>query len=567
MNVRNDHKAGFWIRLLATWVDCIIVFCALELVFYLLVFLAPSRYFPFNFTFFVVGLTYSVVLIANNGQTPGKSLLGIKVFSADGKKLTFVKSLLRETLGKIISGVFLLLGFFWIGFSKNKMAWHDYVVQSKVMDINHPMRGNFWKIAVLASFVLYFGNYAWNFFTPLIDARKMSVNPASIKLPFMERDSSSLENIAALKDTSFVNWLDSTARTPEDYAVYAAATHQVTMFGEMHENKANLDFFNEVIPQLYHKSGVRVIAMEVITSSMNKKLERLVNAATYDSVLALEIARSQPWKLWGSKEYWDVLKTVWKLNRSLPDTAEKMRIIGIDEDWIMANFALLGRSQDSRGKSGFWEKFRVFSAIQDFPKVSGRDNLMAENIEKEVIAKHTKAAVWIGFNHTMVNFTPCIQDKKKLVATTPRFGVLLNQRFPNTVFQVEMFHHLILADSDTLTNYNLNDFLDSVMNQRSNKPCGFTIARSPFEKLRDSCLSVFTKYSTVCYGDIAQGLIFLKGYKNGGECTWQPGYISNEMFMQYKPLYDAIFGRNPAIKFANAKELNQVLVANLGKEN
>ena len=61
-------------------------------------------------------------------------------------------------------------------------------------------------------------------------------------------------------------------------------------------------------------------------------MDDLVTGKEYNDALQLEIARSQGWKAWGEKEYWDVLKTVWKLNQSLPVNSRKMRVIGLDDD-------------------------------------------------------------------------------------------------------------------------------------------------------------------------------------------------------------------------------------------
>lgn len=307
--------------------------------------------------------------------------------------------------------------------------------------------------------------------------------------------------------------------------------------------------------------------MEIIPASMNKKAEQLVNGKIYDSLLATEIARSQCWKSWGLKEYWDVLKTVWQLNQSLPKDVEKMRIIGLDPDWEMPNLSLLGFSQDSKGKTAFWEKFRVFSAIEDFPRLSNRDKLMARNVEKEIINKHQKAVIWIGFNHTLINFTPTIQRNNKTIITNPRFAFLLSQKYKHLFFQIAFHHRMEFNGSDGSCKHTIITFLDSVMMKRGNIPAGFTIAYSPFEKLRDNCLTIFTSYPSLCYGDIAEGLIFIKPVGKHTQCTWQPGYISNEMFMKYKPMYDLIFGKNLEIKFKNAKELNRMLVKYLGKES
>ena len=140
------NKAGFWIRLLATWVDCVVIYTALTAFFYLLIYTAPSMYFPFNFTFFVTGILYSTILIALKGQTMGKYLLGITVYNNDAGKLPFYKAFIRESVLKIISGVVLFLGFFWIGFTKNKKGWHDYIVKSSVQKSKSPLKAEaFWK--------------------------------------------------------------------------------------------------------------------------------------------------------------------------------------------------------------------------------------------------------------------------------------------------------------------------------------------------------------------------------------------------------------------------------------
>ncbi|MBL0145941.1 MAG: RDD family protein [Chitinophagaceae bacterium] len=562
------NKVGFWKRLLATWLDCVLIYLLLKGVFYLLVYTNPSLYFPFNFTFFIIGIVYSAVCISLWGQTAGKYFLNIVVSSKDGERLPFHKALLRESVLKILSGIILMLGFLWIGFSKKKMAWHDYLVQSIVLENDRLIKfAPIWKTVALVSFLLVSGNYLWEFFDDIIKAKKMNLVTNAISLPFMKRDTSSLIDIATIKNTSFINWVDSNSLSPEAYAVQMAATHQITLFGEMHENADNLIFLNKIIPALYYQSGIRVVAMEVISAEMNKKVMHLVNGKQYDSALALEIARTQCWKLWGFKEYWDVLKTVWQLNQSLPDTAEKMKLIGLDADWEMPNISLLGISGDSKGKSQFWEKFRVFSALKDLPKAAFRDNLMAYNLDKEVISKNKKAVVWIGINHTLMNFSPYYKKGNQTVLTSPRFAVLLNQRYPNKLFQIIMHQNLIFSDADTACNNSIVNFIDSVMQKRSNKPAGFTITASPFEKLKDRCLSIFTKYPGVCYGDITQGLIFLTPRSKRSQCAWMPGYISNEMFMKYKPMYDLLFGRNPAIKFKTATELNKTLVDHLTEDN
>jgi uncharacterized RDD family membrane protein YckC len=555
------QKAGFWIRLLATWIDCVVIYALLSAVFYLLVYTAPSMYFPFNFTFFVTGLVYSAILIALKGQTIGKYLMGITVYNNDAGKLPVYKTLLRESIFKLISAIILFFGFFWIGFTKNKKGWHDYMVKSSVLKNKTTLKASgFWKMLALVSFLFFSINYIWSIANALLESRKMNINPASVRLPFMDRDINTVTDIEFVKDTSFVSWLDKNAQTPENYTLQVAATYQITLLGEMHENGSNLRFFSYIIPKLYQQSGTRIIAMEVIDASQNKKLEQLVNGKSYDESLALKIARHQSWGFWGIKEYWDIMKTVWQLNHDLPAGAEKMRLIGIDCDINMVNISLLGNTQDSRGSSPLTEKFRAFSVVQDITGMANRDKLMARNIEKEIINKNKKGVVLIGFNHTLLRFTSAVKKGSRIEAVNPRFGVLLSQKYKNMIFQIECYQKLDVNEENSVCNPSIDGFMDSVMKKRNNQPAGFSIIGSPFEKLRDNCSMFFMQFPSVCYGDITDGVLFLKALNEIDRGNWMPGYISDEMYMKNKPLYDLIFKKNSKIKYKNAAELNELLV-------
>jgi len=45
----------------------------------------------------------------------------------------FGRMLLRETLGKIVSGLFLGLGYFWAVFDRDSQAWHDKIAGTVVL--------------------------------------------------------------------------------------------------------------------------------------------------------------------------------------------------------------------------------------------------------------------------------------------------------------------------------------------------------------------------------------------------------------------------------------------------
>lgn len=68
------------------------------------------------------------------GMTPGKYLLGEQVVEKlTGRNPGFVRMLIRETVGKFVSGLFFGLGFFWAIWDNDAQAWHDKIAGTVVV--------------------------------------------------------------------------------------------------------------------------------------------------------------------------------------------------------------------------------------------------------------------------------------------------------------------------------------------------------------------------------------------------------------------------------------------------
>jgi uncharacterized RDD family membrane protein YckC len=67
------------------------------------------------------------------GQTLGKRLLKERVLvERTGEPAGLLRMLIRDTIGKMISGLFLGLGFWWILFDSKGQGWHDKLVGTVV---------------------------------------------------------------------------------------------------------------------------------------------------------------------------------------------------------------------------------------------------------------------------------------------------------------------------------------------------------------------------------------------------------------------------------------------------
>lgn len=82
---------------------------------------------------FIAYVVWALKLFAN-GWTPGKKLLGLRVVREDGQAATFGAMLIREWIGKWISGLFLGLGYFWMLWDRDRQGLHDKVLDTYVVE-------------------------------------------------------------------------------------------------------------------------------------------------------------------------------------------------------------------------------------------------------------------------------------------------------------------------------------------------------------------------------------------------------------------------------------------------
>ncbi len=74
--------------------------------------------------------------LMTQSTTLGKYILDMKVIDRQtGKDLTFVRMLLRETIGKTASALILMIGFIWIIIDNENAGWHDKLFHSQVVDV------------------------------------------------------------------------------------------------------------------------------------------------------------------------------------------------------------------------------------------------------------------------------------------------------------------------------------------------------------------------------------------------------------------------------------------------
>lgn len=133
--------AGFWIRYIASSIDGLIIAIAILLFGLLLAILniilkTNSNVFSgiiANLFGFLFGPIYLILMTYKRQSTFGKKLTNLMVISDKSENLSLGQVILRETIGKIISGIILGIGYFAVGFTKRKQGLHDKIAKTLVI--------------------------------------------------------------------------------------------------------------------------------------------------------------------------------------------------------------------------------------------------------------------------------------------------------------------------------------------------------------------------------------------------------------------------------------------------
>jgi uncharacterized RDD family membrane protein YckC len=140
--MENKH-AGFWVRLIAYLIDSVVT-----IVIALIMIIGGIAMLGGNATpesvkvmsnivsilNFIIILGYWSITQSSSWQaTIGKKVMGLKLVNQDGTRVSFMKALGRSTIGYLISGIVIYIGFIAIGVTKEKVGFHDMIFKTYVV--------------------------------------------------------------------------------------------------------------------------------------------------------------------------------------------------------------------------------------------------------------------------------------------------------------------------------------------------------------------------------------------------------------------------------------------------
>jgi hypothetical protein len=293
--------------------------------------------------------------------------------------------------------------------------------------------------------------------------------------------------------------------------------YDIVFIGEAHLIKHDVELIHNLIPRL-HQAGVNNLAIEYGCAEYQDKADALITAETYDEDLAR-------WLLfkWGSywpyKEYIDIYRKAWELNKSLSPDEPKFRVIHLDyrAKWNLVKDGMPTR----RYKKVFYK--------------GDRDQFMAEIIRKELVEQNEKALIYTGAHHAFTRYNQPDYDfvnKKYKGHNKNRMGNIIYRKIPHKVFNICLHYPWSSQKSLNEFVYPVDGTIDQIMDEFQDQRVGFNVQDSPFGLLRDSDIYYSMGYSDFKLDNFCDGYIYQKPIGSYEGCIVDRLFVTEENFKE-----------------------------------
>ncbi|MDG5473126.1 hypothetical protein P6709_15340 [Jeotgalibacillus sp. ET6] len=312
----------------------------------------------------------------------------------------------------------------------------------------------------------------------------------------------------------YINYLKENFLTPEQYILRKFNDHEVILLGEDHAVKDTLNMVITLIPLLYH-SGVYNLGMEFGASEDQADLDRLITSEEYDETQARNLLFTYNVK-WAYKEYAEIYKAVWKLNKSLPKDAKKFRIVNLSYIYN-------------------WEGFSGMRTPISLRKVFHKGNIAAfraDLVEKEILAKSEKLFVLTGTPHAFTKLKNPVLDYNAdqfYILQGDGFGNRLYEKFGSKICTILMHQPAVNIDTLLPDTTGGMQTIEAVMESVHNKPGGFDLENTAMGDIPDVNYHP-VPYKNFTLKEVSDGYIFLKPIRQQQGCTVDYEYLEGKTF-------------------------------------
>lgn len=308
-----------------------------------------------------------------------------------------------------------------------------------------------------------------------------------------------------------VGYIKKYGQTPEAYLLNVFKSHDVVLLAEEHAIRHNLELAHRMIPLLY-QAGVYAFGMEFGASEDQAELDQLVTGSTYDEDAARQIMFHYNTG-WAYQEYLEIYRTTWALNRSLPESARKFRILNLSYQYN-------------------WAEAPVVRTPANAQKIYHRgpvDAYRSVIVRREILDKNEKILILTGTPHAFTRYRIPLFDfnAPDFVRFEERnLGQLLYQHAPEKVFCV-LLHQPFdsLREGGARKVYPARGVVDQVMAKFPSLAVGFDLVGSPFGNLPDDSYYA-SGYQDFQLAQLADGYIYLQPFAAYQGCTLDEAFLT-----------------------------------------
>lgn len=300
--------------------------------------------------------------------------------------------------------------------------------------------------------------------------------------------------------------------SPEDYIISTFRHSDVVLLAEDHAVKENLEFVRELIPILY-ENGIYMLGMEFGAVEEQERLDSLLSAPEYDENAARKMMFRYNTR-WAIKEYMDLYREAWELNRNIPEGAKKFRILNLSYVFRWDLFADPGCDGSSTVRTPENMK-RVFP-------YGNTEDFRCSVIEKEVLWEKGKILVLTGTPHAFTKFRAGIYDYSSpgFIRFEQRYmGNQLYDKYGSRIFSIclhQPFPNRFNSRPAIVSP--AGGQVERTAKENGRVSFGTDLTGSPLGQLVDSSMYSMG-YPKLTMDMIFDGYIFLKPIKELSSCT------------------------------------------------
>jgi hypothetical protein len=331
-------------------------------------------------------------------------------------------------------------------------------------------------------------------------------------------------NLGKSEYEKMLAWTEANYQNPEEYLLGLYAEKDIVLLGTDHIIADGINFLAELVPSL-QASGINTIAVDFLLDRDQAEIDRLLTAEAadgFDEKLAKKLLFNRI-IIFGYQEYVDMLYSVWQVNSTLPESQEKIRVLGLAP---FQDFSIIQTKDD------FQNNELMLNVIQGKNTV---DSALGRAAVQKLSSPGQKSLVFSELPHAFSKFFQKGFEKRALdlgypQENTKRMGNYIYEAVGDRVATVLIHTFFPDRQSPATQNYPLGGIIEKVARgmDNLNKRFAFRVEGSVFADLEILGEYVSGYSEKVSFSDFTDGYIFLNPITRTSLVTPIQGFINAE---------------------------------------